>query len=134
METRTTRPSIAGTRLGISSSSTLTIWSSETPRCRSSATIACQTSSRVTGVRTACAAKNPPDKTTETIAVQMGRLLVNRFMLQAFMVSIPLPSEIVDQLQHLICGLYNPRIRLVRALRDDHLNEFIDHADVRLFE
>src|SRR5215470_7174148 len=45
-----------------------------------------------------------------------------------------LPTEVVDQLQHLICGLHHARVRFVGTLRHDHLNELIDHADVGLLE
>ena len=50
------------------------------------------------------------------------------------LVHVRLSSERIDILQHLVGGIDDPRIGFIRALRHDHLHEFVDYADVGLFE
>jgi len=47
--------------------------------------------------------------------------------------STPISETSVDVLEHLIGGLRHLRVRLVRPLRQDHLNKFLDYVHVRLF-
>ena len=46
----------------------------------------------------------------------------------------PLMGHLVDVLQHLIRRLHDLRVGLIGPLRNDHLDEFIHHVDVGVFQ
>src|ERR1700761_6443961 len=43
-------------------------------------------------------------------------------------------SQLVQLLKHFVRGLHYARVGLVRALRQNHVHEFVDNIDVRLLQ